>query len=82
MKDLLTFVKRLLKIIVRGTGAFSLLLLLPLLGVAMAAAMCLYYCVAVVTCVLSSLADEGNLSEFVFPRWTNRSKWIPQIEFD
>lgn len=82
MKDLLTLVKRLLKIIVRGAGAFFLLLLLPLLGVAMAAATCLYYCVAVIVYVFASLADDGNLSKFVFPRWTNRSKWMMQFEFD
>lgn len=82
MKDLLTFVKVLLKTIVKGTGAFFLLLLLPLLCVAMAAATCLYYCVTVIVLFLSSLADEGDLSDFVFPRWSNRSKWIPLIEFD
>ena len=82
MKDLLIFVKKLLNTMVKGAAAFSLFAFLPLLAVMFATAACLYYCSAAIAIVLASLADNGNLSKFVFPRWANRSKWIPQLNFD
>lgn len=82
MKDLLIFVKKLLNTTVKGVGALFLLLLLPLLGVAMAAATSLWYCVITIAYFLASLTDDGNLSKFAFPRWADRSKWLPQLNFD
>ena len=82
MKDLLRFVKKLLNTMVKGVGAFFLFAFLPLLAVMFATAACLYYCSAAIAIVLASLADDGNLSKFVFPRWSDRSKWIPQLKFD
>ena len=81
MKDLKDFIRQLLKTTVKGAAALFLLLLLPLLGVAMAAAASLYYCVFTIAFFLASLTDEGNLSKFVFPRWSDRSRWIPQLDF-
>lgn len=82
MKDLLIFVKSLLNTMVKGVGAFFLLLYLPLCVVMCAVAGCLYLCSAAIAIFLASLADEGNLSKFVFPRWSDRSKWIPQLNID
>lgn len=82
MKELKDFVKKLLNTMVKGVGAFSLFAFLPLLAVAMAAAACLYLCAVAVGFLLACLADEGNLSKFVFPRWSDRSRWIPQLKFD
>lgn len=82
MKELKDFVKKLLNTIVKGVAALFLLLLLPLLGAMCAVALFLYFCAAVVVFLLACLADEGNLSNFVFPRWSDRSKWIPQLKFD
>ena len=82
MKDLLIFVKKLLNTMVKGVGAFSLFAFLPLLAVMFATAVCLYYCVVTIACFLASLTDEGNLSKFTFPRWSDRSKWIPQLNID
>ena len=82
MKDLLNFVKSLLNTMVKGAAALFLLLFLPLLAVAMAAATSLYYCVVTIACFLASLTDDGNLSNFVYPRWSNIRRWIPQLKFD
>ena len=82
MKDLLNFVKKLLNTMVKGVGALFLFAFLPLLAVMFATAVCLDYCVFTIACFLTSLADEGNLSRFVYPRWSNRSKWIPELNFD
>lgn len=80
MKELKDFVKKLVNTMVKGVSALFLLLFLPLLGVAMAAAMSLYYCVIAIAYFLASLTDDGNLSKFTLPRWSNRSKWIPQLD--
>lgn len=82
MKDLLKLVKHLLKTITKGAAALLFLFLSPLFAAMCATALCLHFCTAVIVIFLASLADEGNLSKFVFPRWSNRSKWIPQFEFD
>lgn len=75
MKDLLKLVKHLLKTITKGVGALLFLFLSPLFAAMCATAACLYYCAAVIVFFFASLADDGNLSDFVFPRWSNRSKW-------
>ena len=82
MKDLLKLVKHLLKTITKGVGALCFLFLTPLLAVLCATAVCLHFCASVIAFFFASLADKGNLSEFVFPRWSNRSKWMLQFEFD
>ena len=82
MKRFTEFIKKLLNTMVKGVGAFSLFAFLPLLGVMCAVAVCLHYCSAVIATFLASLADDGNLSRFIYPRWSNRSKWIPQLNFD
>lgn len=82
MKDLLKLVKHLLEITVKGAAAFVILFLSPLLVVMYAMAACLYFCAATVSFFLACLADDGNLSKFIFPRWSNKSKWIPQLKFD
>lgn len=81
MKDLLKIVKLLLKTITKGAAALLFLFLSPLFAVLCATAVCLYFCVAVIVIFLASLVDEGNLSDFTFPRWSNRSKWMLQFEF-
>lgn len=82
MTELKDFVKKLLNTMVKGVGALFLLCFLPLFVAMCATAACLYFIAATIAYFLASLADEGNLSEFVCPRWSNRSKWIPQLNFD
>lgn len=82
MEDLLRFVKKLLKTIVSGVGAFFLLLYLPLCVVMCAVAACLYLCAVAVGFLLACLTDDGGLSKYVFPRFAGKSKWIPQLKFD
>lgn len=82
MKDLLKLVKHLLKTITKGVGALCFLFLTPLCVVLCVTAVCLHFCASVIAFFFASLADKGNLSEFVFPRWSNRSKWMLQFEFD
>lgn len=81
MKDLLRLVKNLLRTIVSGVGAFFLLLYLPLLVVMCLTVACLYRYVVTAAILLCCLADDGNLSNFVFPRWSNICRWIPQLKF-
>lgn len=82
MKDLLKLVKHLLKTIVKGVAALFFLCMSPLLSAMCAVALFLYFCAAVIIMFLASLANDGNLSKFVFPRWSDRSRWIPQLNFD
>lgn len=82
MKDFLKLVKHLLETIVKGVAALFFLCMLPLFSAMCAVALFLYFCAAVVGFLLACLTDDGNLSKFVFPRWSDRSKWIPQLKFD
>lgn len=82
MKDLLKLVKHLLETITKGVGALLFLCMWPLLSAMCAVALFLYFCAAVIFIFFASLADEGNLSKFAFPRWSDRSRWIPQLKFD
>lgn len=82
MEDLLKLAKHLLRTIVKGVGALCFLCMSPLCAVMCATALFLYFCAAVIFIFFASLADEGNLSNFVYPRWSDRSKWIPQLNFD
>lgn len=81
MEDLLKLVKHLLKTIAKGVGALFFLCMSPLCAVMCATALFLYLCAAVIFIFFASLVDEGNLSKFVFPRWSDRSRWIPQLDF-
>lgn len=81
MKELKDFVNKLLNTMVKGVGAVSLLLYLPLCVVMCVLTVSLYYCVITIACVFASLTDDGNLSKFTFPRWADRRKWMPQFDF-
>ena len=81
MKDLLRFVKKLLNTMVKGVGAFFLLCFMPLIAVMCLTAACLYRYAVTASLILACLADDGNLSNFVYPRWSKISKWIPQLNF-
>ncbi|MBO5640916.1 MAG: hypothetical protein J5900_00590 [Prevotella sp.] len=80
MKDLFELAKHLLRTIVKGAAALFLFAFLPLLAVMCMTAACLYLSAAVIALFFASLTDEGDLSKFVFPRWSDRSKWIPQTK--
>ena len=82
LKDFLKLVKHLLNTLAKGVGAMFLLCFLPLVVVLCATAACLYYCAAVIGFFFASIADDGNLSDFVFPRFTDTCKWIPGLKFD
>lgn len=82
MEDLLKLAKHLLRTIVKGAAALFFLCMSPLCAVMCATALFLYFCAAVIFIFFASLADEGDLSKFVFPRWSDRSRWIPQLKFD
>lgn len=81
MKNLLNFVKKLLRTIVSGVVALLLLLYLPLCVVMCAVAACLYLCAVAAGYLLACLMDDGGLSKFVFPRFAGKCKWIPQLKF-
>ena len=82
MKDLLKLVKYLLNTLAKGVGAIFLLCFLPLLFVMCVTAACLYLCAGTIGYFLACIADDGNLSKFVFPRFSGTYKWIPDLEFN